>query len=247
MCERSNGWNVVNFIDGRSYELNCNSYSCRECGPRKVIKLRKALSQYLIRWDKIRFWTFTISSSDFDSQWDHLNVLREAWQRLVTYLHRSYAITRSQRNFNYVKVFEPHKSGFFHLHCFINVFLPWKVVNNIWESICKELLSTDGHCAGSYVKNCPNAKFAAYYVSKYVLKSAQEISYYFGRYSTSRNIKLFPIRKSVAGWCVLNFKKDIQNQMYKFGYFPPALLEFFNTQASTSPSPQLIFDFMVPP
>ena len=247
MCERSNGWHVVNFNDGRSYQLNCNSYSCPECGPRKVKKLRKALTEYLQNWDKIRFWTFTLSSSSFTSQWSHLCILREAWQRLVTYLHRSYAITRSQRNFNYVKVFEPHKSGFFHLHCFLNVYLPWKVVNNIWENICKELLKTESHCAGSYVENCPNAKFAAFYVSKYVLKSAQEISYYFSRYSTSRNIKLFPVRKSVAGWCVLNFKNDVLKQMYKFGFYSPALLELFNTHTSTETNHQLVLDFAVPP
>lgn len=177
---------------GESHFLNCKSYSCPYCGPIKRTYLRKGILKVLNQWDKVRFWTFTLSSKIGDKT-IHLSILREAWRLMVDWLRKNHP------NFLYIKIFEEHKSGYTHIHCFFNQYLRWSTIQGLWQhyldtAIQKSPFVIDrlekvGHCN---VKGNFNARVGAAYVTKYVVKTAHNKSRIFRNiYSKSKIIIFF--------------------------------------------------------
>lgn len=186
--------------------VRCNTYGCPDCGPIKAYKLKKALTIFLSKWKNIRFWTFTLKHEESMSVEAHWKMLSECWRRFTTYMRRCKAIKIAQRKFDYVKVFEAHESGFLHIHAFISEYMPYKIVQAIWEDICQTVLGLSGHCGQSFVKGLCYPAVAARYVSKYVLKLAQSMHSCVRRYSKSSRVKLFEKTESTGDWQFVNEK-----------------------------------------
>ncbi|MFA7295472.1 MAG: hypothetical protein WC042_02435 [Candidatus Paceibacterota bacterium] len=186
--------------------VRCNTYGCPDCGPIKAYKLKKALTIFLSKWKNIRFWTFTLKSVDGMSVEAHWKILSECWRRFTTYMRRNKSIKEQQRKFDYIKVFEAHESGFLHIHAFFSEYLPYKIVQQVWESICQEVMGISTHCGQSFVKGLCYPAVAAKYVSKYVLKLAQSMHSSIRRYSKSSRVCLFPKKESSGDWQFVNEK-----------------------------------------
>ena len=185
--------------------VRCNTYACPDCGPVKAWRLKKALQKFLSQWKHIRFWTFTLQHSEELSIGEHWKLLSECWRRFTTYIRRCRYLKESYRKFQYVKVFEAHKDGYLHIHAFISEYMPYSVVQPIWESICQRVLGRKTHCGQAFVKGLVFSSQAARYVSKYVLKLAQELSSSIRRYSKSSKIALFDKKGNKSGdWVYIN-------------------------------------------
>jgi len=121
-------------------------------------------------------------------------------------MRRNKSIKEQQRKFDYIKVFEAHESGFLHIHAFFSEYLPYKIVQQVWESICQEVMGITSHCGQSFVKGLCYPAVAARYVSKYVLKLAQTMHSQIRRYSKSSKVALFPKKDSSGDWVFINEK-----------------------------------------
>ena len=249
MCNRTNNLYLINTKTGQEIPVNCNTYACPTCGPKKAWKLKKYLQKYLETWKHIRFWTFTLSSELFEDEESHHQALSACWTRFVTYLRRNKSLYKKQREFKYVKVYENHKSGFWHCHVVVDQYLPYSVVQPIWEQICQEYVCTEKHAGQSWVTGEKSAKTAAFYVSKYVLKSALEIVRIVRRYSTSHGIKLFPEKTSSGDWICVRNDRDLWEQVERLLRSIPPLLVMSKNNSTTSDADnpknsQLLIEFI---
>lgn len=189
-CRRYPSLKFFNETTGEYYPFSCKCYKCEVCGPRKIARLRRALSQWLSQFKHIRLWTFTVSSAVIDDKIFHTKVLQSAWKIFITYVRRCNALPKECRFFQYVKIFEPHNSGFLHIHAFLTEYLDWHVINAIWQTsvrtaVLKLQSSVENffiahgkleeiklaHCN---VKGIFGSARAASYVCKYILKFLEQ-------------------------------------------------------------------------
>ena len=209
------------FLNWRTNEkipVPCNRYDCPVCGPKKAKKLYHAINRFFSKIKVVRLWTFTLSSGVAVTPVEHYNLLKEGWRRLTTELRRSKYLRADQRNFQYVRVLELHKSGYAHLHVLVTEYLPQKFVQSCWEHICQDLCNVQGHVASANVKGIRNSASAARYVVKYVLKCAREATFAVRRYSRSGKVALFPKHVSSGDWYFVRL--DIEFSVQFRNYFP---------------------------
>jgi hypothetical protein len=211
--------------------------------------------------------------------------------------------TESQKKFSYIRVLEPHKSGYFHLHCFFSNYFEIFDIYPIWNDICYDVLSiydlidtknynielaheqnwiknkniridklkfyysnlicdlednllipfrekrkkikffkeklkketeiiekSKFHRIGRYgwvdAKGSKDNEFGAFYVTKYVLKSAKVM---FGRqrkYTKSRDVRLFPEKIKHPEWVLINVRYKVHEYFY-----PEVIHAYFSRNA----------------
>lgn len=142
--------------DGREIApIRCKRWSCPTCH-----QINRARVIALARAGKPRaLLTLTVRSTDYPSPDAAAEALKRGLRLLRLRLQRHERLKR----FEFLAVFEKHKSGFPHLHLLIRGdYLPWKVLRGMWESI-----------TGSYqvdVRKIDREGNAAFYVSKYIGK-----------------------------------------------------------------------------
>lgn len=103
--------------------------------------------------------TLTVSSNHYDTPDEAAAALKRGLRLLRLRLSRDPKL----ENFQFLAVFEKHKSGYPHLHLLIRgKFMPWKKLRQWWEEITG---STHIH-----IKFIDTVGKAAYYVSKYIGK-----------------------------------------------------------------------------
>lgn len=187
---------MYNVENGHRIFPHCKKYSCPLHGWKKAKDLRKYLTEYLENFESIRFWTFTLSSKSFKSPEDHYRVLSSAWRYFVTYLRRDKHLTVPEQKVQYVKVCDIHKSGYFHFHGFFDRFIHVSKIYVLWNSAIRAASGSDEMAGYCYVKHKLNAKKAASYVTKYVVKSSKFFSFRLRYYSKSGKVKLFPMKTS---------------------------------------------------
>jgi hypothetical protein len=204
-CKRNQHLKWLNKENGDITKFDCKAYRCPHCGPIKRRQLWRAIHRYLQNWDIIRFWTFTLTSNVAKLHSKHYKVLQTAWKYFMTYLRRSPELQKRAQNLNYIRVNEMHKSGYTHLHVFIDVFLHYDLILSLWTVACNKAISVHGidysdklcHCN---VKAIHNPKVCANYVVKYVLKAAEDDFKPFLRfYSKSQKVVFFAKKKPVDG------------------------------------------------
>ena len=224
-------------MTGKSFPAGCNSYICPECGPVKARKLGKYIRKYIERWKVIRFWTFTLSNNYCKDEQEHYRQLQEVWRRWLTYMRRSKSLRKKQRNFRFIKVIEVHKSGYIHIHCFIDQYIPWEIANTTWENLSGAVLNTHYKPGTAIVKGIKQAGFVAYYVAKYVAKSSHHLHMYVRRWSTSYGVKIIPERITSGEWIVIRFNSKMHDDLQKAGCYEPTYLEVQgnNFTAGTDP------------
>lgn len=183
---------MYDVIDGRRLFPHCNRYSCPLHGWKRAKDLREAVQSYLDKFQIIRFWSFTLSSKNFKDIETHYRILSKAWRYFVTYIRRDRNITDVEKNLQYIKVVEPHKSGFFHLHAFFDRYVQQQKIYVLWNTAIRTASGDDKLRGGCYVVGRVSSTKAANYVTKYVMKSAKMMTFRLHYYSRSSKVKLFP-------------------------------------------------------
>jgi len=141
--------------EGMAKAVRCKRWSCEVCAQinrRKVIGIaRRAKPKAML--------TLTVSSKDYPNVEDAAEALKHGLRLLRLRLKRHGKLT----NFQFLAVFEKHKSGHPHLHLLIRgKYIPWKWLRTVWEGI-----------TGSYqvdIRKIESEGMAAFYCAKYIGK-----------------------------------------------------------------------------
>jgi len=158
--------------------VNCKSWTCPKCGPRKAWRLIKSIETWTRDHDLSRFMTLTLDPKKIPNNLEREKYMRNVWSKFRVYLGRKLG-----KGVEYIAVMEYHKSGIPHLHVLINQFVPQKWISSSWSKL-----------GGGYIadiKRVVDISKIGYYLGKYLTKdmilSAPKDS---RRYTTSRGIKL---------------------------------------------------------
>lgn len=135
--------------------IRCKRWDCETChqiNRQNVISIaRRGAPNALL--------TLTVNRHHYETP----EAAAEALKRGLRLLRLRLARHPRFERFEFLAVFEKHKSGYPHLHLVIQApFLPWKILRKMWEGI-----------TGSYqvdIRKISNAGSAAWYVAKYIGK-----------------------------------------------------------------------------
>lgn len=143
-------------FEGEAVPVRCKRWSCPVCAPinkRKVIALGIAGRPRALL-------TLTVSSKHYETPEEAAAALKRGLRLLRLDLSRHPKL----ESFEYLAVFEEHKSGFPHMHLLITgKFIPWKYLRDTWERITGSV-----HV---HIRKIRNNHQAAAYTAKYVSKS----------------------------------------------------------------------------
>lgn len=198
----------VNTETGLQIPVPCNSYSCPFCGKIKARRLYNALFTYFKQFKIIRFWTFTISSDIGLDKKQHYKLFGEIWRRFINEIRRNVLFSKKQQNFQYVRVAEPHKSGYIHFHAIFTEYFPRDILQKLWDNLCKRLSGREKHTGTCIVKGIISTKNACRYISKYVLKSASILFKHQKKWTKSNKTGIFPKKVKQGEWIVIKFGRD---------------------------------------
>lgn len=148
--------------DGTLYKMRgaCGLWSCRVCGAMNGRKwLARILEHINHHTDRPRWYFVTITAHPkwHTSPEASVKNIRQGWKKLYNRLRRKYGVSE------YVKVWEFHKDGTFHLHLLIG-----RKVGQRW------LKDNSVGCGMGYIAHesrVKNAGQVAGYAAKYLLKS----------------------------------------------------------------------------
>lgn len=209
-CTRSRGWLVSEA--GDVVAARCNTYACESCGPRKARRLGRAIADWVETHctGGASFWTFTLTNRFSRSVDEHRRQMAKAWHYLWREIRRTLLLSPKQRGAQYISVVEAHQSGFVHRHALVDVYLPQRLLQAIWESACRHALGVEdpkAHVGFCFVRFVPQGgRQVARYVAKYVTKSARTFHDLFTRahvWSRSRGVVLDlkpPRRRDGVRW-----------------------------------------------
>jgi hypothetical protein len=144
-----------NASEGEAHPIRCKRWSCEVChqiNRRRVIQIAAAAGPRAML-------TLTVSSTDYPDPAQAAVALKEGLRLLRLGLKRHARL----ENFEFLAVFEKHKSGHPHLHLLIRgKFIPWQYLKRRWREV-----------TGStqiFINFIRNTKQAAAYAAKYVGK-----------------------------------------------------------------------------
>jgi len=171
--------------------LKCKTWGCPECGPKKAIKLQKAIEEKAKEKDLTRLLTLTLDPKTIPPGVDRIKFIRNILRKFRVYLKRKYG-----SNIAYISVIEYHKSGIPHLHILVNRYIPQRWISKSWEAL--------GGGRIAHIERVADLGRVGRYVVKYMTKEAI-LSSPKGtrRYTTSRDIILFVKLKHSGWWLTL--------------------------------------------
>ena len=170
----------------------CKSYGCSVCGPRKAVRLRKAIASKALELSLTRFLTLTLDPKRIPPGADPVKYIRgEVWAKFRTYLKRKHG-----RVVVYIAVLEFTKAGVPHLHVLVDRYIPQAWISRAWEAL--------GGGRIVYIERVHDMHRMARYLAKYltkdvILSAPKEVR----RWTTSRGIKLFEKQPSYGDWGIL--------------------------------------------
>lgn len=226
VCPNCRAYFLINEYTGETVRLGCKTYKCSICGPKKALRLRKALRKYFGQFKFIRLGTFTFRSGIFDSLEEQLILVPKIWKYFITALRRCRQLTEAQRKVQYVKIFEFQKNGTIHYHVLWTQFLEWAIIQNLWLSAINTVTGKLGKNGHYNIIAMMNRKMAANYVTKYVVKSAKEVGEHIQAnihhkkiktklWTRSGKISIFEAQEKQEGWHFLkmpfSFERDFLN------------------------------------
>jgi len=177
--------------NGRSEELlvrlDCKTWGCAYCGPRKAKRYKGAIRAIAERDGLNRFLTLTLDPRKIEG--DPVRYLRQVFNKFRVYLLRRYG-----HSIKYITVLEFHKSGIPHLHVLVDRYIPQEWISQAWSSLgggkIVHIKIVDVHRISHYL---------AKYLTKELLLSAPARS---RRITTSRSICLIAKKDSALVWAV---------------------------------------------
>lgn len=185
-CHRQRVGYARNRWTGQIAPLACKTWKCAACGEKK----RKQITAKIIQaFDGEKFcslWTFTASTSVFSGHQKHSELMRGAWRRFVVKIRQGGLGYQLRTKLKYFRVVERFKSGYFHFHVMLNMFLPYRKVEFLWMQCVLAQANSMG------IEIPPDRKFSnanvaktrgakpshaaiASYVAKYVSKTLQSV------------------------------------------------------------------------
>jgi hypothetical protein len=167
--------------------VNCGSWSCSYCGPRKAKLAKCQIRQTAKCLGLFNFLTLTLDESKFGNKHNPVRHIRLVFNRFREYLRRKYGVPPI-----YICVLEFTHRGVPHLHVLIDRYIPQKWISNTWDRL--------GGGRIVFVKRV-TIRNVSHYLSKYLTKelllSAPKRT---RRITTARSIKLFPKFNSEIVW-----------------------------------------------
>lgn len=199
-CRRTKGLFLFNTKTKAIKHLKCKSYSCDHCGIIKVSRFRNALNKYLQSWDFIRLFTFTQHTPDaLDPSHQNANISK-AWQIFVKNVRRDKSLSKSRRDFQYVKIVEFTERGYIHFHVVINTYLPIKTIRRHWNEALHLVFKWVGGRGGINISTSNNARSCVSYLTKYLSKMTSHDFGNLRRWSKSGNVALFEVFTPKEKW-----------------------------------------------
>jgi len=108
--------------------LNCKSWGCSHCGPRRARRYKHAIRAIADRLKLQRFITLTLDPEKIEG--DSVIYLRATFNKLRTYLRRKYGSAPK-----YIAVLEFHENGKPHLHILIDRFIEQAWLSTAWDAV----------------------------------------------------------------------------------------------------------------
>jgi len=191
-CRHCGVWTMVGWRPDASrslYRLNCKTWSCQYCGPRKAKRYQYLIGQIAEREQLTRFLTLTLDPSLIEG--DSVRYLRRVFNKFRLYLRRTFGAP-----VKYIAVLEFHQSGIAHLHLLVDRFIPWNWIRASWSAL--------GGGTVVFIKFVDVHRISRYlskYLTKELLLSAPKRS---RRVTTSRSIRLIEKKQDAEGmWTLL--------------------------------------------
>ena len=210
-CPNCAGLFLLNKVERKIHALSCKAYRCPVCGPVKAYSLTNALEVCLSEYNHIRLFTFTFRTSIFKNAADCAANAGEIWRRFINNIRRNFSLSVHQRKFDYVKVLEFTKRGYIHFHCFVSEFLPWAIVQGIWNESINTVMDRSGKSGHLNIEHSYSATGAARYVAKYVLKTCQEKLSNLHVWSHSQGMVVFHKHQKNTEWHFVSLRSSNLN------------------------------------
>lgn len=199
---------LVNLTSFEVHELHCKSWKCPDCAKKKRINLYHSMLNFFKDAKAIPMWTFTASSRDLEPL-QHMRLMQNAFHTFLKECRRNPLITASNRKFKYVRILELHKSGYVHYHILTNRAVDYHILQAAWEHAC--ILAGFPNTDTKFCNvNCiwkANAKHAASYIVKYVLKAVEDFPDFISRWSKSKNTEITTKYISPDKWQLVDFSR----------------------------------------
>ncbi len=170
--------------------INCGSWSCSYCGPRKARTARAAIRRKAEALDLKYFLTLTLDPKKLEHKKFAVPYLRLCFNKFREYLKRKYGTVPP-----YICVLEFTQAGIPHLHILLDRYIPHAWISQTWAGL--------GGGRIVYIKQVTIANVSRYlskYLTKELILSAPKGS---RRITTARSIKLFPKFDSGISWELL--------------------------------------------
>jgi hypothetical protein len=174
----------------RFRRINCGSWTCSYCGPRKARTARARIRAVAEGLGLRYFLTLTLDPSkltELENEKQAVAYLRETFNKFRIYLKRLYGSAPS-----YLCVLEFTQKGIPHLHILFDRYISQSWISSTWDRL--------GGGRIVFIKQVTVNKIANYlskYLTKELLLSAPKGT---RRITTARSIKLFPKFDSGMAW-----------------------------------------------
>ena len=167
--------------------INCGSWSCSYCGPRKARTARCAIRKVAEELKLRYFLTLTLDPSKLKDGESAVRHLRIAFNKFREYLRRKYDVPP-----HYICVMEFTQAGFPHLHILFDRYIEHAWISRTWDSLGGGRIVFIKQVTVRHV-----ARYLSKYLTKELLLSAPKGT---RRITTARSIKLFPKFNSGISW-----------------------------------------------
>ena len=178
------------YIVTRYWRVNCGSWSCCYCGPRKARLAKRAIRQSAEELRLRYFLTLTLDPSKLTEVEDQVRYLRSVFNKFRTYLRRKFGESPK-----YISVLEFNGKGVPHLHVLIDRYIEQHWISRTWDGL--------GGGRIVWIRRA-EIKSVSRYLSKYLTKelllSAPKGT---RRITTARKIRLFPKFQSEISWALV--------------------------------------------
>lgn len=185
----------------RFSRLNCKSWTCGRCGPKRVRQLKHAIVKKATEKGLTRFLTLTLDHNSCSAE-ESVSYIRSCWHKFRTYLKRQHG-----GSVTFIAILEFQKSGHAHLHILVDRYIHHNWISDKWVAVgggpVVDIRRVDVHRISNYLSK---------YMTKELLLSAHFTGH--RRYSTSRDIKLFD-KPQKGQWKIMTARLDYLLSLYR--------------------------------
>jgi hypothetical protein len=177
-----------NSPETRFYRVNCKSWNCTYCGPRRAKRYKHAIRTKAEAMQLRRFLTLTLDPAKIAG--DPVHYLNAVFAKLRVYLQRKYGVAPQ-----YIRILEFQKNGNPHFHILIDRYIAREWIQAAWVAVgggwMVDIRYVDVHRISRYLSK---------YLTKELLMSAPLRS---RRVTTSRGIKMLEKTPTETIWTLV--------------------------------------------